>query len=528
MNLVDLDRVSLRYGEDDEGTLALHRATLQVSAGEFVAVVGPSGCGKSTLMKVVTGLWPATAGTVLVSGRNVVEPLSIVGMAFQNPTLLPWRTTLANVMLPLEIVKPHCKRLKRERAAYEAKARDLLALVGLKGFEDHFPWQLSGGMQQRASLCRALIHDPSLLMLDEPFASLDMFTQGGAVARLAGALAGAKPTVILVTHDLREAALLSDRVLVMSARPGRIVAERVVDLPRPRTLEMTYDPYSVAFVHELREHISSARSNATPRREVAVSASDLIDEPPLKRRKPFLLRRKTQRRVLPWVVIILLFALWEAVVRLFAVEPFLLPAPSAMFAAGWQWRWPILDDAWQTFMTTAVGFLIAVAFGLVAGVAIGSSTLVYDGFYPALIGFNTNSEGGGDSHSGDLVRRWHRSGHHHGVPAVVLSHFGECRDRIATLEPELRDVLRALGASRWQVIQKVGLPRSMPYFFASLKVAITVAFVGSIVAETVAANKGIGHLMLVASSRFEVPLAFAGLLVTSVMGSRHVSGRRDS
>jgi NitT/TauT family transport system ATP-binding protein len=116
MNLVDLDRVSLRYGEDDEGTLALHRATLQVSAGEFVAVVGPSGCGKSTLMKVVTGLWPATAGTVLVSGRNVVEPLSIVGMAFQNPTLLPWRTTLANVMLPLEIVKPHCKRLKRERA----------------------------------------------------------------------------------------------------------------------------------------------------------------------------------------------------------------------------------------------------------------------------------------------------------------------------------------------------------------------------------------------------------------------------
>src|SRR5262249_16909060 len=163
--------------------------------------VGPSGCGKSTLMKVVTGLWPATAGTVRVSGRDVVGPLNIVGMAFQNPTLLPWRTTLANLMLPLEIlgpacsplraqpgafgakgmlpleiVGPHCSRLRRERAAYEAKARDLLALVGLKGFEDHFPWQLSGGMQQRASLCRALIHDPSLLMLDEPFASLDMFT----------------------------------------------------------------------------------------------------------------------------------------------------------------------------------------------------------------------------------------------------------------------------------------------------------------------------------------------------------------
>src|ERR1700730_6313984 len=262
-NFVELDRVSLRYGDDDDGTLALRGATLRVAAGEFVAVVGPSGCGKSTLMKVVTGLWPPTAGTVIVSGREVAGPLSIVGMAFQNPTLLPWRTALANVMLPLEIVKPHCSRLRRERAAYMAKARDLLALVGLAGFEDHFPWQLSGGMQQRASLCRALIHDPALLMLDEPFASLDMFTREELWLALQDLWRARRPTVILVTHDLREAVFLADRVLVMSARPGRIVAERVVDLPRPRTLEMTYDPYSVGLVHELREHISAARSGAT-------------------------------------------------------------------------------------------------------------------------------------------------------------------------------------------------------------------------------------------------------------------------
>src|SRR2546426_10076063 len=262
MNLVDLDRVSMRYGEDEEGTLALHRTTLKVNAGEFVAVVGPSGCGKSTLMKVVTGLWPPTAGAVIVSGRAVTGPLSIAGMAFQNPTLLPWRTTLANVMLPLEIVQPHCSRLKREWAAYLAKARDLLALVGLKGFEDHFPWQLSGGMQQRASLCRALIHDPSLLMLDEPFASLDMFTREELWLVLQDLWLARKPTVILVTHDLREAGFLADRLLVMSARPGRIVAERVVGLPRPRTLHVTYQPSSASLVHARREHISSARSSA--------------------------------------------------------------------------------------------------------------------------------------------------------------------------------------------------------------------------------------------------------------------------
>jgi len=249
-----------------------------------------------------------------------------------------------------------------------------------------------------------------------------------------------------------------------------------------------------------------------------VAANGLADDPAMRRRKSFLLRRKVQRRVLPWLVIILLFVLWEAIVRLFAIEQFVLPAPSAIFAAAWEWRWPILDNAWQTFMTTTVGFFIAVVFGLFAGIAIGSSTLVYDGFYPALIGFNTIPKVAVIP----ILVIWFGVGT---VPAVItaflLSFFPilvNVATGIATVEPELQDVLRALGASRWQVIQKVGLPRSMPYFFASLKVAITVAFVGSIVAETVAANKGIGHLMLVASSRFEVPLAFAGLLVTSIMG----------
>jgi NitT/TauT family transport system ATP-binding protein len=258
-SFVELDRVSLRYGEDASGTLALQGTSLSVGAGEFVAIVGPSGCGKSTLMKVVTGLWQPTEGGVMVNGRSVHAPLSIVGMAFQNPTLLPWRTTLANVMLPLEIVQPHCVRLRREYAAYEAKARELIALVGLAGFEQHFPWQLSGGMQQRASLCRALIHDPLLLMLDEPFASLDMFTREELWLALQELWLARRPTVILVTHDLREAVFLADRVLVMSARPGRIVAEAAVDLPRPRNLEMTYAPYSVDLVHSLRERISAAR-----------------------------------------------------------------------------------------------------------------------------------------------------------------------------------------------------------------------------------------------------------------------------
>ncbi|WP_338150893.1 ABC transporter ATP-binding protein [Neoroseomonas soli] len=255
---VRIDGVAMRYG-GVEGTLALRGTSLDVAEGEFIAVVGPSGCGKSTLMRLVTGLWPSTEGTVIVDGREVSGPLSIAGMAFQNPTLLPWRTILANVMLPLEVVQPHRGRLRGERAAYEAKARDLLKLVGLAGFEGKYPWQLSGGMQQRASLCRALVHDPRLLMLDEPFGALDVFTREDLWDVLQEVWLARKPTVILVTHDLKEAVYLADRVLIMSARPGRIIAERAVPYPRPRRLDLTYEAEFQAIVHELRDRISDAR-----------------------------------------------------------------------------------------------------------------------------------------------------------------------------------------------------------------------------------------------------------------------------
>ncbi|MBB5690369.1 NitT/TauT family transport system ATP-binding protein [Roseomonas alkaliterrae] len=262
---LQIDGVAMRYG-GVEGTLALSGTSLDVAEGEFVAVVGPSGCGKSTLMRLVTGLWPPTEGTVIVDGREVAGPLSIAGMAFQNPTLLPWRSILDNVMLPLEVVQPHRRELRAKRGSYERHARALLRLVGLEGFEAKFPWQLSGGMQQRASLCRALVHDPRLLMLDEPFGALDVFTREDLWDVLQDVWLAKKPTVVLVTHDLKEAVYLSDRVLIMSARPGRIIAERRVPYPRPRRLDLTYEAGFQAIVHELRDRISDARR--------AVEASD--------------------------------------------------------------------------------------------------------------------------------------------------------------------------------------------------------------------------------------------------------------
>jgi NitT/TauT family transport system permease protein len=241
------------------------------------------------------------------------------------------------------------------------------------------------------------------------------------------------------------------------------------------------------------------------------------DLPVLVRRTTFF-ERKLVRQILPWAVIAGMFLLWELGVRIFQIQQFVLPAPSAIFEALWQWRAPILENSWQTLMTTLVGFAIAIVIGGIGGVALGSSRAIYDGFYPALIAFNSVPKVAVIP----VLVIWFGIGT---VPAVItaflLSFFPilvNVATGIATVEPELRDVLRALGASRRQVIMKVGLPRAMPYFFASLKIAMTVAFVGSIVAETVAANSGIGYLMLVASSRFEVPLAFAGLIVTGLMG----------
>jgi NitT/TauT family transport system ATP-binding protein len=259
MSSVAIDDVTLIYKSQSGGVLALQGTTLDVKKGEFAAVVGPSGCGKSSLMKLVTGLVPPDRGKIAIFGNRVTGPVNMAGMAFQNPNLLPWRTVLDNILLPLEIVQPHRGRFRAEKEKYREQGRMLLATVGLDGFGDRYPWELSGGMQQRASLCRALIHQPALLMLDEPFAALDAFTREELWCVLRDLWQELRFTVILVTHDLREAAFLADRVHVMSARPGRIVTTKEVDLPRPRELEICYQPHFVDIVHELRGKIAEVR-----------------------------------------------------------------------------------------------------------------------------------------------------------------------------------------------------------------------------------------------------------------------------
>lgn len=259
--VIELEAVSVRFGTGPGATTALAETTLDVREGEFAAFVGPSGCGKSTILRLVSGLVRPTSGVVVVGGREAGAKALRIGMAFQNASMMPWLTVERNVMLPLKIVQPFRADFRRKRRGeFRDRVHALLAQVGLSDFANHFPWQFSGGMLQRANLCRALIHDPHLLLLDEPFGALDQFTREELWATLQTLWLDKHPTVLLVTHDLREAAYLSSRICVMSSRPGRILDDRSVPFARPRTLAMTYEPDFVALAKRMRELIVPLQS----------------------------------------------------------------------------------------------------------------------------------------------------------------------------------------------------------------------------------------------------------------------------
>jgi NitT/TauT family transport system ATP-binding protein len=242
--------VSKTYRTRDGDVPSLRPLDFRINEGEFFVVVGPSGCGKSTLLKLISGLLAPTAGEITVSGEKVTRPHGNVGIVFQNALLLPWRNILSNVMLPIDM-----KRLPREQ--YLPRAKDLIKLVGLDGFEKKLPWQLSGGMQQRASICRALVHDPKIMLMDEPFGALDALTRERMNLELMTIQRETGKTVLLITHSIPEAVFLGDRVLVMTERPGAIAAVYDVPLPRPRSLDVMADPVFTGLVQRIRRHFFS-------------------------------------------------------------------------------------------------------------------------------------------------------------------------------------------------------------------------------------------------------------------------------
>jgi NitT/TauT family transport system ATP-binding protein len=245
--LIRVDRAAKTYATADGPVESLKPLSFQIRQGEFMSVVGPSGCGKSTLLKMIAGLLPVSAGDIVLNERRVEGPPDNVGIVFQSPVLLAWRSVLDNVMLQIEL-------RGLDRQAYRARAKALLDMVGLAEFERKYPWQLSGGMQQRASIARALVHDPAVLLMDEPFGALDAMTREKMNLELQRIWSETKKTVLFITHSIPESIFLSDRILVMTERPGRIAAIYDVALPRPRSLSMMGTADFAALAQKVRSH----------------------------------------------------------------------------------------------------------------------------------------------------------------------------------------------------------------------------------------------------------------------------------
>ena len=253
-NLIEIKGVTHAYRTKAGPLPVLDNLNVSVPEGEFAAVVGPSGCGKSTLTRLIAGLMKPDHGEVWLHGERVTSPRKTVGMAFQNPVLLEWRTIIENVILPLEIVAPRMPKQDRE-----ARAMELLEMVGLKGFERKRPSELSGGMRQRASLCRSIVHKPDVLIMDEPFGALDAFTREDLWQTMRDLRAAEPFTCVLITHDLRESVFLGDQVIVLSGRPARTQHVLDVDLPADRTLDIMYQPQAQDMLHLLRDQIRIAQ-----------------------------------------------------------------------------------------------------------------------------------------------------------------------------------------------------------------------------------------------------------------------------
>ncbi|GAA4337374.1 ABC transporter ATP-binding protein [Pigmentiphaga soli] len=245
-----IDGVARQFNSRGQSVTALDNVNLQIGDGEFVSFLGPSGCGKSTLFMIVAGLLAPSRGEVRIAGRRVDRPVTDIGIVFQQDLLVDWRTVLENVLLQAEV-----RRLPLAPA--RERARQLLQQVGLAGFENRRPWELSGGMRQRAAICRALLHDARILMMDEPFGALDALTRDQMNLDLQALWSQTRRTAILVTHSISEAIFLSDRVVVMSPRPGRVILDLRIDLPRPRTIEMRDSAEFVAYQKQLRGMIGA-------------------------------------------------------------------------------------------------------------------------------------------------------------------------------------------------------------------------------------------------------------------------------
>ena len=458
------------------GTTALQEIDLELQPGEFVSLIGPSGCGKSTLLRVIADLVEPTEGTVHVGGKTAHQARvdRDYGMVFQEAVLYDWRTVAKNIALPLELAGWD-RRRRAERVG------EMVDLVELSGFENHHPWELSGGMQMRVAIARALSFDPKLLLMDEPFGALDEMTRERLNLELLRIWEASGSTVVFVTHSITEAVFLSTRVVVMSPRPGRIAgSSRSTCRSRARSTRA-----------RSRASSSSPPSCASSPRPYAASRCRPARASIEHRRRlgagPHARARRRARGIRDWipalVILVAMLVGWELAMSVFDIERFLLPKPSAIAARFWEERETLWAAGWFTFQEALWGFAVGCSAAIVAALVLarfrtlGTALMPYFiagnaipiiAFAPVAIAWFGIDKGSKIAIAGLLCF----------FPVLVNTLKG-----LTSVKPSSIELMRSYAAGETQIFRRVRIPNSLPYLFASLKVASVLAMIGAIVAE---------------------------------------------
>ena len=518
--LIEIKGVGKVFETEEGSVRALKDVSFNVREGEFLSIIGPSGCGKTTLLRIIGGLVEQTEGEIVFKKGTIEDLHKNCGFVFQDPTLLPWRDVLGNILLPLEVARGG-KRDKREgnseRDEEKKKVKELLAMVELEGFEHFYPRELSGGMKQRVAIARALAQDPLILLMDEPFGALDEMTRGRMNFELLRIWKETGKTVIFVTHSIPEAVLLSERVVVLSERPGTVkdIIDIKFDERNPSIIETEeFNKYvqkvrkALGAYTDGRIHIS-----ADLKREDARPVRKFEDFVPVPKFTPFL--------YIMYIFVFLLFiSAWKAVTFIFRIPPFLLPPPEDVFReyVTLLVNGLLLVHTYVTLYETITGFLAGSAIGMLLGYPLAKSRRLERILSPYIVAAQTAPK----IALAPLIVIWLGFGIASKFFLVALIVFFPIFVNMITgvrsVDRNLLELMKSTGASKFDIFWKIEIPSSLPMLFAGYKTGITLAVIGAVVGEFVGANAGLGYLTIYAAGLMDTTQVFVAIFQLTLLG----------
>ncbi len=506
--LIKIKNIGKTFESGENVVRALDNVFFNVTEGEFLSIVGPSGCGKTTLLRIIGGLIKETNGKIFVRNGTSEDLHKNSGFVFQDPVLLPWRNVLGNTILPLEV--------KGEDSKKEEKAKILLDLVNLSGFEQHYPNELSGGMKQRVSIARALTQDPLVLLMDEPFGSLDEITRGRMNFELLKIWKKTGKTIIFVTHSVSEAVLLSNRVIVMSKRPGTVIDIINIDLPDKRDSSLIETDKFNSYVYKIRKSLG-VYSNEN------IQVDDKCEVEKKKRLKKFISMPKISTFTL-YAMYLLIFLLsvgiWKGLTMIFNIPVFLLPPPEKVFIEyiSLLSNGILLKHTLVTLNETIAGFLAGAAIGMLLGYPLAKSRKLEKILSPYIVAAQTAPK----IALAPLIVIWLGFGMISKFFLVALIVFFPIFINmiagIRSVDRNLLELMKSTKASKWDIFKKVEMPSSLPMLFAGFKTGVTLAVIGAVVGEFVGANAGLGYLTIYAAGLMNTSQVFVAIIQLTIIG----------